>query len=76
MDINEVKASFVLTTYNGRIYVSARSIDEVKVQIIMERLGGGGHLNIAGAQLDGVTLEEAKDKLKSTIRTMIEEGAI
>lgn len=39
-------------------------------------LGGGGHLNIAGAQLDGVTLEEAKDKLKSTIRTMIEEGAI
>ncbi|MFR3385181.1 MAG: hypothetical protein ACLTST_01205 [Lachnospiraceae bacterium] len=41
LDINAIKASFVLTEYNGRIYVSARSIDEVNVQIIMERLGGG-----------------------------------
>lgn len=53
-----------MTEYKERIYISARAIDEVNVQIIMERLGGGGHLNIAGAQLDGVTLEEAKDKLK------------
>ena len=65
-----------MTEYKERIYISARAIDEVNVQIIMERLGGGGHLNIAGAQLDGVTREEAQDKLKSTIRTMIEEGAI
>ena len=76
LNIIGVKASFVLTDYRNTIYISARAIDEVNVQIIMERLGGGGHLNIAGAQLDGVTLEEAKDKLKSTIRTMIEEGAI
>ena len=76
LNIVGIKASFVLTEYKERIYISARAIDEVNVQIIMERLGGGGHLNIAGAQLDGVTLEEAKDKLKSTIRTMIEEGAI
>ena len=54
-----------MTEYKGRIHISARAIDEVNVQIIMERLGGGGHLNIAGAQLDGVTLEEAKDKLKN-----------
>ena len=65
-----------MTQVKDTVFFSARSIDEVNVQIIMERLGGGGHLNIAGAQLDGVTLEEAKDKLKSTIRTMIEEGAI
>lgn len=46
------------------------------MQIIMERMGGGGHLNIAGAQLDGVTLEEARQKLKDTIIKMSEEGAI
>ena len=65
-----------MTEYKGRIYFSARAIDEVNVQIIMERLGGGGHMNIAGAQMDGVTIEEAKEKLKDTIRKMIEEGAI
>lgn len=76
LNIIGVKASFVLTEYNNRIYVSARSIDEVNVQIIMERLGGGGHMNIAGAQLDGVTMEEAKQKLKDIIVNMTEEGAI
>ena len=39
----------LLTEYNGKIYISARSIDEINVQIIMERLGGGGHINTAGA---------------------------
>lgn len=76
LNIIGIKASFVLTEYKDRIYISARAIDEVNVQIIMERLGGGGHLNIAGAQLDGVTIEEAKAKLRDTIKTMIEEGAI
>ena len=51
LDINGIKASFVLTVYNGRIFLSARSIDEVNVQIIAEKLGGGGHRTIAGAQL-------------------------
>ena len=45
LDINGIKASFVLTVYNGRIFLSARSIDEVNVQIIAEKLGGGGHIN-------------------------------
>ena len=76
LNIIGIKASFVLTEYKERIYISARAIDEVNVQIIMERLGGGGHLNIAGAQLDGVTVEEAKERLKDTIKIMIEEGAI
>lgn len=76
LNIIGVKASFVLTSYNNIIYFSARSIDEVNVQIIMERLGGGGHMNIAGAQLAGVTAEAAKEKLKETLDAMIAEGAI
>ncbi len=76
LNIRGVKASFILTNYQGKIFVSARSIDEVNVQIIMERLGGGGHMNTAGCQLEGTTLEEGIGVLKNTIDTMIEEGAI
>ncbi|NCC44903.1 MAG: DHH family phosphoesterase, partial [Clostridia bacterium] len=71
-----VKASFVLTDYKNIIYISARSIDEVNVQIIMERLGGGGHLNIAGAQLEHHSVQEAKDILKQTLQKMLDEGDI
>ncbi len=76
LNINDVKASFVLTEYNGRIYVSARSIDEVNVQIIMERLGGGGHMNTAGAQFQHTDMEEAIATLKEMIDRMIAEGDI
>lgn len=76
LNIKGVKASFVLTDYQGKIYVSARSIDEVNVQIIMERMGGGGHMRIAATQLEGISMAEAIGSLKSTIDTMIEEGAI
>ena len=76
MDINEIKASFVLTEYNGRIYISARSIDEVNVQIIMERLGGGGHMNASGAQFDYTDMDQAVATLKAVIDEMIEGGDI
>ncbi len=76
LDISEIKASFVLTEYNGRIYVSARSIDEVNVQVIMERLGGGGHLNASGAQFDHTNMEEAVKSLKEVIDDMIKGGDI
>ncbi len=76
LNIVGVKASFVITQYDKRVFISARSIDEVNVQIIMERLGGGGHINIAGAQLSGVTVEEAVQKVKDVLREMTEEGAI
>ncbi|MDO4622641.1 MAG: DHH family phosphoesterase [Eubacteriales bacterium] len=76
LNIKEVKASFVLTNYNNIIYISARSIDELNVQIIMERLGGGGHINMAGAQLPGVTVDEAKEKLKRVLDEMLEGGEI
>lgn len=76
LDISGIKASFVLTIYNGRIYLSARSIDEVNVQIIAEKLGGGGHINAAGAQFDHTNMKEAIDRLKETIDQMIEAGDI
>lgn len=76
LDITGIKASFVLTDYNQQIYISARSIDEVNVHIIMEKLGGGGHMNVAGAQLSDVTIEEAIERLKDTLTNMIEEGEI
>ena len=74
LDIKGVKASFVFTRYQGKIFVSARSIDEVNVQLIMEKMGGGGHLNMAGCQLDNVTIDEAIETLKKTINNMIEAG--
>ena len=76
LDINQIKASFVLTEYNGRIYISARSIDEVNVQIIMERLGGGGHMNASGAQFDHTDMDQAVASLKAVIDEMIEGGDI
>ena len=76
LNINSVKASFVLTDYQNRIYISARSIDEINVQLIMERLGGGGHMNIAGAQLTDMSPEAAKQKVKDVIDEMEKEGAI
>ena len=76
LDIGNVKASFVFTKYNGKIYVSARAIDEVNVQIIMERIGGGGHINTAGAQFAHTDMGKAIETLKETINVMIEEGDI
>lgn len=76
LNIVGIKATFVLTEYNGRIYVSSRSIDEINVQIIMERLGGGGHLNVAGAQLTNCTVAEAKQRICATLDEMIKEGDI
>ena len=76
LNINGIKASFVFTLYNQVIYISARSIDEVNVQVIMEKLGGGGHMNIAGAQLRDMSMDEAIQQLKDTLSNMIQEGEI
>lgn len=76
MDINNVRASFVFTDYNNQIYISARSIDEVNVQVVMEKLGGGGHMSVAGAQLTGCTIEEAKQKVKEVLSEMVENKEI
>ena len=76
LDISGIKASIVLTEYNNTVFLSARSIDEVNVQVMMEKLGGGGHRTIAGAQLAEANIEEAKDKVKEVIKEMIEKGDI
>ena len=74
LDIDGVKASFMLTKLNDTVYVSARSIDEVNVQVIMERLGGGGHATVAGAQFKDMTVEEAKRQLQEVLEKMTIEG--
>lgn len=76
LNIKGIKASFVLTDYQGKIYISARSIDEVNVQIIMERMGGGGHMNTAACQMEGTGLIEAIGALKRTIDSMLENNEI
>ena len=74
LNIKGVKASFIMTEYQNQIFISARSIDEVNVQIIMEKMGGGGHLNTAGCQLEGVSIPEAIGILKGTLDKMIDNG--
>ncbi|MCR5502208.1 MAG: DHH family phosphoesterase [Lachnospiraceae bacterium] len=74
LNIKGVKASFVLTDYQNQINISARSIDEVNVQLIMEQMGGGGHLSAAGTQLSNVSIEEGIGELKATLDRMIEAG--
>lgn len=76
LDISGIKASFVITDFNGRIYISARSIDEVNVQLVMEKLGGGGHMSIAGAQLGDCTADQAAQTIKTTLDNMMKEGEI
>lgn len=76
LNIIGIKASFVLTDYHGKIYVSSRSIDEINVQLIMERLGGGGHLNVAGAQLTDCSILQAKHIIQDTLDEMLKEGDI
>lgn len=76
LNVKNIKASFVLTPYNDQIYISARSIGSVNVQIIMEELGGGGHMNLAGAQMRNMTVSQVMKLLKETIEKKNEEGDI
>ncbi len=76
LNIKGVRASFICTEYQNQVYVSARSIDEVNVQVIMEKLGGGGHMSSAGCQLEGVDAAQAIEIVKQTLDKMIEEGEL
>ncbi|MCF0132492.1 MAG: DHH family phosphoesterase [Blautia sp.] len=73
LNMEGVKASFVLTTYRDEVYISARAIDEINVQLLMEKMGGGGHINAAGAQSQG-SMGEAMDMLKKVIDDYCEKG--
>ncbi|MBE5935847.1 MAG: DHH family phosphoesterase [Lachnospiraceae bacterium] len=76
LDMAGVKASFVMTPCNDKIYISARSIDEVNVQIIMEKLGGGGHMTVAGAQLEDMDVTKAREKIIEVLTEMADNGEI
>lgn len=76
LDISGIKASFVITQYEDKLYISARSIDEVNVQLVMEKLGGGGHMSIAGAQLTNCTIQQAVNTIKLTLDNMLAEGEL
>lgn len=72
MSILGIDASFVLTRSRGRIHISGRSLGKISVQLILEKIGGGGHLTSAGAQLDS-TMEEAVETLKGAIDDFFKE---
>jgi len=76
LNIIGIKASFIFTLYQGKVYISARAIDEVNVQLVMEKFGGGGHMNIAGVQLENTTVEAAIKNVKKELDMMIEKGEI
>lgn len=74
LTINNITTSFVLGIQKNKVCISGRSIGDINVQLILEKLGGGGHIGVAGAQLEGVTLEEAKDLLIEKIDEYFTEG--
>ena len=73
MNVTGIKASFVCSKVGDVVYVSARSFGEINVQRIMEKLGGGGHFTVSGAQLQGCTVEEAKEKIRGAIEEYLKE---
>ncbi len=77
LNVENIDASFVVTeAEDGMLYVSARSIGDINVQIIMEKFNGGGHSNIAGAQLKGKSKEEFFAELKNVLKEMTTAGEI
>ena len=67
LNITDISSSFVICDMDGKIIVSARSFGEINVQVITEKLGGGGHMTIAGVQFDDKTLDEVEKLLKDAI---------
>ncbi|MBQ3546266.1 MAG: DHH family phosphoesterase [Lachnospiraceae bacterium] len=76
LNIRGIKATFVLTEFNSKVYISARSMGDISVQLIMEKLGGGGHLDTAGAQLENASISEAKEIVKETVLKMVKEKEV
>ena len=73
LTINNITASFVLGIQGDKVYISGRSVGDINVQVILEKLGGGGHISVAGAQLEGVSLEDAKSELIERINEYFTE---
>ena len=74
LNINGIEASFVLTLSEGKVHISGRSLGDISVQLILEKLGGGGHLTSAGTQIEGVSMEDVEKILMDAIDEYIMEG--
>ncbi|NMA58327.1 DHH family phosphoesterase [Clostridium cochlearium] len=74
INIIGIYTSFVLVKIENDIYISARSLGEVNVQLILESLGGGGHMTMAGAKLKDMTMKEALIELQNSIDKYLSEG--
>lgn len=74
LDIEGIKASFVLCDDKDTIFVSARSLGEINVQVILEKIGGGGHQTISGAQFKETTIDEVKEIVKNAVKQYMEEA--
>jgi c-di-AMP phosphodiesterase-like protein len=74
LNINDVEASFVLTNSNEKVHISGRSLGSISVQLILEKLGGGGHLTSAGTQIYGKTVDEVEKLLIEQIDKYLEDG--
>ncbi len=73
LTISDITASFVIGNLGDKICISGRSIGDINVQIILEKLGGGGHITLAGAQVEGMTIEETKQELINRINEYFSE---
>lgn len=73
LTISDITASFVMTKIGEKVFISGRSIGDINVQVILEKLGGGGHITLAGAQLEGVSVEKAKEDLIEKIEEYLAE---
>ena len=73
LTISNITASFVIGKMGDKIYISGRSIGDINVQLILEKLGGGGHITVAGAQVEGMTQEEVKQELINRINEYFTE---
>ncbi len=75
LNIAGISASFVLAVYGDEILISGRSLGEINVQVILEKLGGGGHMTVAGAQLHGVDMAKARHMLVAEIESYLRQEA-
>lgn len=74
LTISNITASFVLGKIGNKVCISGRSMGDINVQLILEKLGGGGHITLAGAQIEGQTIEDAKQELINKINEYFEEN--
>ena len=73
LTISDITASFVIGQLEDKVCISGRSIGDINVQVILEKLGGGGHITLAGAQVEGMTIEETKQELINRINEYFSE---